>query len=150
MTQTSTRPSYKTPSIRAKDTRWHIVDAQDQVLGRVASRIARVLQGKHEATFTPHWDSGDRVIVINADKIRLTGNKLVDKKYRNYTGFIGGLKETSAGELLQRRPEDLIRRAVRGMLPKNVLATHILKNMKVYAGTEHPHTAQKPTKLELQ
>lgn len=150
MTQTSTRPSYKTPSIRAAGTRWHIVDAQDQVLGRVASRIARVLQGKHEATFTPHWDSGDRVIVINADKIRLTGNKLVDKKYRDYTGYIGGLKEMSAGALLQRRPEDLIRRAVRGMLPKNVLATHILKNMKVYAGAEHPHTAQKPTKLELQ
>lgn len=150
MTQTSTRPSYKTPSIKANGTHWHLVDAQDQVLGRIASRIARVLQGKHQPSFTPHWDSGDRVVVINADKIRLTGNKLVDKKYRHYTGFIGGLKETSAGALLQRKPEDLIRRAVRGMLPKTVLATHILKNMKVYAGTEHPHTAQMPTKLELQ
>lgn len=129
--------------------KWYVVDLKDQVLGRAASKIALVLRGKNKATFTPHEDVGDFVVAINAEQIALTGNKRSDKMYYHYTNHIGGLKEYNAESLLGRKPEELIRRAVRGMLPKNILGRHQLKKLKVYAGTEHPHGPQQPESLEL-
>lgn len=129
--------------------KWYLVDAEGQVLGRLASEIARRLRGKHKAIFTPHNDTGDFVVVVNADKVRLTGRKLDQKVYYRYSGFIGGLKETVARTLLAKKPTDVLMLAVRGMLPKNTLGRRQLKKLKVYAGGEHPHTAQKPEKVEL-
>ncbi len=126
---------------------WYVVDAQDAVLGRLATQIANVLRGKNKAIFTPSVDTGDFVIVVNAEKIALTGRKLDDKMYYHHTGFPGGLKEITAGKLLEKKPEDLIRKAVKGMLPKNKLARHMLKKLKVYAGASHPHDAQQPKNL---
>lgn len=128
---------------------WYVVDAQDAVLGRLSTKIASVLRGKNKPIFTPSVDTGDFVIVINAEKIALTGRKLADKIYYNHSGFVGGLKEITAGELLQKKPTDLIKRAVKGMLPKNKLARHMLKKLKIYAGANHPHDAQQPKNLTL-
>ncbi|MDR2946140.1 MAG: 50S ribosomal protein L13 [Candidatus Adiutrix sp.] len=129
--------------------KWYLVDAEDQVLGRLASEIARRLRGKHKAIFTPHNDTGDFVVVVNAEKVRLTGRKMDQKVYYRYSGFIGGLKETVAKTLLIKKPTEMLMLAVRGMLPKNSLGRRQLKKLKVYAGDQHPHSAQKPEKIEL-
>lgn len=121
---------------------WVVMDAEDQVVGRFASEIASALRGKNKATFTPHNDCGDFVIVINASKLRFTGHKAEQKYYRHHTGYIGSLKEERADKLLARNPEELLRLAVRGMLPKTALGKRQLKKLKVYAGAEHPHSAQ--------
>jgi len=128
---------------------WFVVDAENVVLGRLATQIANVLRGKHKPIFTPSVDTGDFVIVLNADKIALTGNKLAGKVYYRHTGFPGGLKEATAGEMLAKKPEEVIRKAVKGMLPKNKLARHMLKKLKVYTGSAHPHEAQQPKALTL-
>ena len=125
------------------------MDAQNAVLGRLASEIAARLRGKHNPLFTPHVDCGDFVIVINADKVKLTGRKMQQKMYYRHSGYIGGLKEINAEKLLQKKPEDVIRNAVKGMLPKNRLGRKMYKKLKVYAGSEHPHQAQQPQALEL-
>lgn len=128
---------------------WYLVDAQDLVLGRLASVVANVLRGKNKAVFSPSVDTGDFVIVVNAEKIALTGRKLADKTYYSHTGFPGGLKEITAGKLLEKKPEDVIKKAVKGMLPKNKLSRHMLKKLKIYAGASHPHDAQQPKNLAL-
>ena len=130
--------------------KWCVVDANGAVLGRLASSLAARLRGKHNPLFTPHVDSGDWVIVINADKIVLTGRKWEQKRYYRHSGYIGGLKTITAQKLLEKRPEDLIRFAVKGMLPKNRLGSKLLKKLKVYAGDKHPHEAQQPEVLSLQ
>jgi len=123
---------------------WYVVDAADQTLGRLAVRIANVLRGKHRATFTPHVDTGDFVIVTNADKIKVTGKKENDKEYMFYSGWVGGAKKRNLADFRENRPEFIIQHAVKGMLPKNRLAAGMLKRLKVYAGAEHPHSAQEP------
>lgn len=133
----------KTKDAAAK-RKWVVVDATDQVLGRLASKIAIVLRGKNNPAYTPHTDTGDFVVVVNAEKIRLTGRKEDGKVYHHYTGYIGGLKSETAGNLRARKPEELIRRAVRGMIPVSPLGRQQLKKLKVYAGAEHPHSAQQP------
>ena len=129
--------------------KWYVVDAQDQILGRLASTIAARIRGKHNPLYTPHVDTGDQIIVINADKIKFTGNKLSAKKYYRHSGYIGGIKETTAKELLEKRPEDVLRFAVKGMLPKNRLGRELNKKLFVYADENHPHSAQQPETLEL-
>jgi large subunit ribosomal protein L13 len=128
---------------------WCVVDATDKTLGRLASELAHRLRGKHKPTFTPNMDTGDHMIVINADKIKVTGNKLEDKMYHRYTGYIGNLKSINLGKLLDTHPERAIQYAVKGMLPKNPLGRAMFRKLHVYAGPEHPHTAQQPTQLEL-
>jgi large subunit ribosomal protein L13 len=128
---------------------WFLVDAENLVLGRLATQIANVLRGKHKPLYTPSVDTGDFVVVVNADKIALTGNKLADKVYYSHTGFPGGLKEINAARLMAKKPEELIRKAVKGMLPKNKLARHMIKKLKIYAGSAHPHDAQQPKQLSL-
>ncbi|MBI4792466.1 MAG: 50S ribosomal protein L13 [Deltaproteobacteria bacterium] len=128
---------------------WLVVDAQGLILGRLASEVARRLRGKHKPNFSTFQDTGDFVIVVNADKIRLTGRKLEEKVYYNHSGYMGGLRERTAKEILAKNPEELIYKAVKGMLPKNTLGRNQLKKLKVYAGSEHPHEAQKPQNLEL-
>ncbi len=129
--------------------RWHVIDADRQVLGRLASRVAVLLSGKHKPTFTPHLDTGDFVVVVNAAKVRLTGRKLDDKIYYRHSGYPGGIKATPAGKLLAQRPERLLQLAVRGMLPKNKIGRKMLTKLKVYPGPEHPHRAQQPVPLPL-
>jgi large subunit ribosomal protein L13 len=129
--------------------RWCLVDASGAVLGRLATTIASRLQGKHNPLYTPHVDTGDWIVVINADKVMLTGKKWDQKNYYRHSGYIGGLTETTARELRDKRPEDLVRFAVRGMLPKNKLGRKQLKKLKVYAGDQHPHEAQNPEALEI-
>jgi large subunit ribosomal protein L13 len=129
--------------------KWYVVDASGAILGRLASAVAARLRGKHNPLFTPHVDTGDFVIVINADKIRLTGKKWVQKLYQRHSGYIGGLKTASAKELMEKRPEELIRRAVKGMLPKNKLGSRLYTKLKVYKGGEHPHQAQQPEPLKV-
>ena len=129
--------------------KWWVVDAEDAILGRLASGIAARLRGKHNPMFTPHVDTGDSVIVINAEKIRLTGRKLDQKVYYRHSGYIGGIKGITARKLLEKRPEDLIANAVRGMLPKNRLGRQLVKKLKVYAGANHPHEAQQPETLKI-
>ena len=129
--------------------RWCVVDASGAVLGRLASAVASRLQGKHNPLYTPHVDTGDWIVVINADKVALTGRKLDQKRYYRHSGYIGGLTTTTARELAEKRPEDLVRFAVKGMLPKNKLGRKQLKKLKVYAGDRHPHQAQDPEVLEL-
>jgi large subunit ribosomal protein L13 len=129
------------------DRKWYVVDARDLILGRLASGVAHRLRGKHNPMFTPNVDTGDFIIVVNADKIRLTGRKWTQKTYYRHSGYIGGLKEITAEKLLEKRPEDLIRIAVKGMLPKNRLGTTMLKKLKVYPGDQHPHEAQQPETL---
>ena len=128
---------------------WFLVDAEGQVLGRLATEIAARLRGKHKPIYTPHVDTGDFIIVVNAGKVVLTGNKLKDKIYYHHTGYPGGIKSVSAGKLLQERPEEVLRKAVRGMLPKNTLGRAMLSKLKIYTGPDHPHSAQCPVKLEL-
>lgn len=128
---------------------WYLIDAEGLVLGRVATEVASILKGKNKPTYSTNMDCGDYVIVINAEKIKLTGNKLNDKVYRHHTGFIGGLKEITAKEMLSKTPERLFEKAVKGMLPKNSLGREMIKKLKVYAGSEHEHVAQKPVKLEI-
>lgn len=128
---------------------WYLVDVSDKVLGRVATRIADVLRGKIKPIFTPSVDTGDFVIVVNAEKILLTGNKLSDKMYYSHSGYPGGIKSINAGDLLGKDAADLLRKAVKGMLPKNKLASQMLKKLKIYAGSEHPHSAQQPKILEV-
>jgi large subunit ribosomal protein L13 len=130
--------------------KWWLVDAQGQVLGRLASKIAHILQGKHKPTYTPHLDTGDFVVVINAEKIVLTGKKWTQKKYKHYSGYPGGLKEVPAEEVLKRKPTQLLRLAVRRMLPKTKLGRKMLTKFKIYAGGEHPHQAQKCEPLSLE
>ncbi|HUU45998.1 MAG TPA: 50S ribosomal protein L13 [Acidobacteriota bacterium] len=129
---------------------WYTVDVADQVLGRSAARIARVLRGKHKPQFTPHMDLGDFVVVVNAAKVRLTGTKETGKSYFHYSGYPGGARFETVEKLRGRQPEELVRRAVRGMLPKNRLGRRLLRKLKVYAGPDHPHAAQKPQPLTLQ
>jgi len=129
---------------------WHVVDAQNQVLGRLATRVASVLRGKHKPTYTPNADIGDFVIVVNADKVKLTGKKVTDKSYYRHSGYIGGLKETTAGKVLaSKHPERIIEWAVRGMLPKSRLGDRLFTKLKVYAGPDHPHEAQQPRPLAV-
>ncbi|HYY15941.1 MAG TPA: 50S ribosomal protein L13 [Gammaproteobacteria bacterium] len=130
--------------------RWYLIDADDKVLGRMASRIATILRGKHKPIYTPHVDTGDHVIVINASKIRLTGNKRQEKFYAWHSGYPGGFKSILAGKLLAQRPQRVIELAVKGMLPKNKLGRAMLKKLKVYAGPDHPHHAQQPKPLEVE
>ena len=129
--------------------RWYVIDGQGKILGRMATEIARVLRGKHKPTFTPNQDAGDFVIVINARGVKLTGAKLQDKIYYRHTEFPGGIRERTAAEMLQLKPEELIRLAVRGMLPKNRLSRKLVTKLKVYAGPEHPHSAQNPEPLMI-
>ena len=129
--------------------KWWVVDAQGEVLGRLATTVAAHLKGKHNPLYTPHVDTGDAVIVINADKVVLTGRKLDQKKYYRHSGYIGGLKTITAKQLLEKRPEDLIRFAVKGMLPKNRLGRRLFKKLKVYSGDTHPHQAQQPVELSI-
>ncbi len=140
-----------TPSIKKGEIerRWLLVDAEGKTLGRLASQVAAILKGKHRPQYTPHADAGDFVVVINAEKIRLSGRKLAQKKYYKHTGFPGGLKETSAGELLEKRPEDLVVHAVRRMLPRSPLGRKLMKKLHVYAGPDHAQVAQKPEPFEL-
>ena len=123
---------------------WYVVDAESAVLGRLSAQVAAILRGKHKAIYTPHADTGDFVVVINAEKVKLTGNKLAAKTYERYSGYPGGLRVLTARTMLAARPEELIRIAVRGMLPKNALGRKMLKKLKVYRGSEHPHQAQRP------
>lgn len=131
------------------ERKWYVVDAAGQTLGRLATRIAEVLRGKHKPTFTPHVDTGDYVIVVNAEKVKLTGNKWEQKKYYRHSGYPGGLKETPYNKLVEKKPELIIEKAVRGMIPHNKLGRKIMKKLKVYAGPEHPHQAQQPEVMEL-
>ncbi|OQX63796.1 MAG: 50S ribosomal protein L13 [Desulfococcus sp. 4484_241] len=129
--------------------RWYLVDAEGAVLGRMASEIASRLRGKRNPLYTPHVDTGDSIVVINADKIVLTGRKWDQKVYYHHTGYVGGIKSITAKKLLEKKPEELVIHAVRGMLPKNRLGRSLLKKLKVYAGPDHPHTAQKPEILDI-
>jgi large subunit ribosomal protein L13 len=128
---------------------WYVVDAEGQTLGRLASRIATILKGKHKPIYTPHLDCGDFVIVLNADKVRVTGRKMDQKFYYRYSGYPGGLSQISLRDQLARHPERVLQAAIRGMLPKNKLGRKMIKKLKVYAGDEHPHQAQQPKPLEL-
>lgn len=143
--------SYKTQSAKKEEVerKWHIIDAEGQIVGRLGTRVASVLRGKHKASYTPHIDTGDYVIVINAEKVRFTGNKLNDKIYQRYSGYPGGQRERTAKEMLDKKPIAIVEAAVRGMLPKNRLGRAMFKKMFVYEGAEHPHEAQQPEKLEL-
>jgi large subunit ribosomal protein L13 len=129
--------------------KWYVVDAEGQVLGRLATRVATILRGKHKPTFSPHLDVGDHVVVINAEKVQLTGRKLSDKLYRWHSGYIGGLREVNAEIMLRTHPDRVIEWAVEGMLPKNRLGRAMAKKLKVYRGNEHPHDAQQPEPLEV-
>lgn len=143
--------SYKTISANAKtaDKQWVLIDANGEVLGRLASQVAKILRGKNKPDFTPHVDCGDNVIIINADKIRLTGRKMTDKQYVRHTGYPGGQRFETPEGYLKRRPAFVIEHAVKGMLPKNRLGAVLLKNLKVYAGENHPHEAQTPKVIKI-
>ena len=143
--------SYKTISAnKATVTKeWVVVDATDMVLGRMGSKVAKLLRGKYKPNFTPHVDCGDNVIVINAEKVKLTGNKWTGRTYLTYTGYPGGQRETTPAEMLAKSPDKLVRKVVRGMLPKTILGDKLLNNLYVYAGAEHPHAAQQPKQIDL-
>lgn len=128
---------------------WLLIDAEDQVLGRLAAQVARILKGKHKPQYTPHVDTGDFVVIINADKIRVTGVKATDKIYYHHSGYVGGLKSETFQEAMAKHPERVIEHAVKGMLPKNTLGRAMGKKMKVYAGPEHPHAAQQPREIKI-
>jgi large subunit ribosomal protein L13 len=131
------------------ERKWYVVDADGKTLGRLAAEVAKILRGKHKPIFTPHVDTGDFVIVVNAEKIRVTGNKMDDKKYRWHTGYVGNLQERSFREMNQRHPERVVELAIKGMLPHNSLGSQMYTKLKVYAGSEHKHEAQKPEVLEI-
>ena len=143
--------SYKTVSANKETVQkeWYVVDAKDEVLGRLASKVAMVLRGKHKPSFTPHVDCGDYVIVINADKVKLTGNKMTEKQYVRHTGYPGGQRIQTPEELLAKKPEAVLEKAIKGMLPKNRLGSEIFRNLHVFAGDTHPHEAQQPKQLDL-
>lgn len=143
--------SYKTISVNAATVtkEWVVIDANDEVLGRLASQIAKILRGKNKPSYTPHVDCGDYVIVINAEKVKLTGKKMTDKVYTRHTGYPGGQRFATPADYLAKRPSFVIEKAVKGMLPRTRLGAAILKNLKVYAGEEHPHTAQNPKAIKL-
>jgi large subunit ribosomal protein L13 len=143
--------SYKTVSANKEtvNKEWVVIDAKDQVLGRLSSVVAKMLRGKYKTSFTPHVDCGDNVIVINADKVKLTGNKLTEKQYVRHSGYPGGQKVSNPEELLSKKPTDVVEKSVKGMLPRNRLGRAIMKNLHVYASTEHPHEAQKPRVVNL-
>jgi len=143
--------SFKTRSVRAQDVArtWYVIDADHQVVGRLASQIACILRGKHKPQFTPHVDTGDYVIVVNAARVAFTGNKEDAKRYYRYSGYPGGLRSRTVREMRRRRPEHLLRHAVKGMLPKGPLGRQMLKKLKLYSGSDHPHKAQKPQILTL-
>ncbi len=143
--------SFKTVSARPAEVEqeWYVIDAENQVVGRLASQVAAILRGKHKPNFTPHVDCGDYVIIVNADKVRFSGKKETDKLYYRYSGYPGGLKTRTAKEMRQRRPDYIVRHAVKGMLPKGPLGRSMLKKLKVYATTTHPHEAQQPKVLAL-
>lgn len=143
--------SYKTVSVNkaTANKQWVVVDAEGQSLGRLASKVAKLLRGKYKSEFTPHVDCGDNVIVVNAEKVSLTGNKWNEKEYLRYTGYPGGQRIQKAKEVLAKHPERLVQKAVKGMLPKNKLGATILRNLKVYVGGEHKHEAQQPTSINL-
>lgn len=138
------------PSATTIQRRWHVIDARDQVLGRVATAAAKLLQGKHRATYVPYIDTGDHVIVVNAAAVKLTGRKEEQKLYRSHSGYEGGLHETRAKDLRKRRPTKLVEEAVRGMLPKSKMGDAMYRKLKVYEGAEHPHAAQQPTAFEVE
>jgi len=140
-----------TSSAKSSDNpqKWYVVDANGAILGRLASQVAQRLRGKHRPNFTPHADTGDWVIVINADKIALTGRKMDQKIYYRHSGYIGGLKEITAKELLAKKPEEMVRLAVKGMLPKNKLGRRLFKKLKVYSGNTHPHESQQPEAIKI-
>ncbi len=142
--------SYKTKSANkgTVERKWVLFDAEGQIVGRMCTQIATILRGKHKASYTPHCDTGDNVIVINADKIRFTGAKLTDKQYITYSGYTGGQKKKTADQILATKPEHIVENAVKGMLPKSKLGRAMFKKLFVYAGAEHPHSAQKPEKIE--
>lgn len=137
------------PKVNEIERKWYVVDAAGKTLGRLASQIALRLRGKHHAIFTPHLDTGDFVVVVNASKVLLTGKKMDKKVYYRHSGYLGGLKTRTAKDMIAQKPEEVIRLAVRRMLPKNILASHQLKKLKIYSGTEHPHQAQMPQQLEF-
>lgn len=143
--------SFKTVSANASSVvrEWYVVDAENQVVGRLASQIASILRGKHKPSYTPHVDCGDYVVVINADKVRFTGNKELAKEYDRYSGYPGGRRTRTAAEVRQRHPERIVETAVKGMMPKGPLGRQMLKKLKVYAGSEHPHEAQQPQELSF-
>ena len=143
--------SYKTISVKAEDAQkeWFVIDATNEILGRLASQVAKILRGKNKPSYTPHTNCGDYVIVINADKVKLTGAKMTDKVYVRHTGYPGGQRFATPADYLAKKPEFVIEHAVKGMLPKTRLGEAILKNLKVYAGAEHPHTAQTPKEIKL-
>jgi large subunit ribosomal protein L13 len=128
---------------------WFLVDARDEVLGRLASKVAMILRGKNKPSFTPHVDCGDHVIVINAEKVKLTGNKMAEKQYVRHTGYPGGQRTETPESLMSKKPEAVVEKAIRGMLPKNRLGSEIFRNLHVFAGENHPHEAQQPKKLDL-
>ncbi|MEM9077802.1 MAG: 50S ribosomal protein L13 [Bacteroidota bacterium] len=143
--------SYKTISANKSTVskEWLLVDAEGETLGRLASKVAKLLRGKHKPSFTPHVDCGDNVIIINAEKVNLSGNKWAEKTYQRYTGYPGGQRETTATEMLEKHPERIVEKSVKGMLPKNRLGADLFRNLKVYAGAEHGHDAQKPRAINL-
>ena len=141
-------PTYS-PKINDIERAWHIVDADGLILGRMATEVARVLRGKHKPEFTPNLDTGDHVIIVNAEKVVLTGTKTTDKQVYRHSGFPGGLRQASYGQLLESQPAEAVRRTVKGMLPKNRLGRQMLRKLKVYAGPTHPHEAQKPQPLPI-
>ncbi len=131
------------------DHQWYVVDAAEQTLGRLASEIARRLRGKHKAIYTPHVDTGDYIVVVNADKIAVTGDKRQQKMYYRHTGYIGNMRSASFEQMIQKKPEEVLRLAVKGMLPRNPLGRAMLKKLKIYAAAEHPHAAQQPQELRV-
>ena len=137
-------------TVKKMEKEWFVIDAEGQILGRLASNIAKILMGKHKPTYTPNIDTGDYVIVVNAEKIKVTGKKLTDKIYYRHSGYLGGLKEETLMSLLNRKPEKVIELAVKGMLPKNKLGRKMIKKLKVYRGPDHPHQAQKPKILKIE
>ncbi len=141
----------KTLSARPQDVEhdWYVVDAENQTLGRLAAALARRLRGKHKASYTPHVDTGDYIVVVNAEKVRVTGKKRTDKIYYRYSGYPGGIKAARFEEVIAKHPERVIEKAVKGMLPRNPLGRAVFRKLKVYAGSEHPHTAQQPKPLQL-
>ncbi len=142
--------STQTVKLKEIERNWYVIDLDGKVLGRTATEIARILRGKHKPIFSPSVDTGDFVVVINAEKLLLTGNKINNKMYYHHTGYPGGIRSINAAQQLEKKPEDLVFKAVRGMLPKNRLGRQMLSKLKVYAGSEHPHAAQKPNVLEIQ
>ena len=143
--------SYKTvsPNAQSVEREWVVIDATDQVLGRLCAKVAKILRGKHKPSYSPNVECGDNVIIINADKVKLTGNKWNDRVYLSHTGYPGGQRETTPAQLMAKSPEKLIKKVVKGMLPKNILAGALLDNLYVYAGSEHPHAAQQPKQIDL-